>query len=234
VAFILKTIPDFCGMRWKWFKSYKTFWWPVFTGILLLACLVLFGHKADTFFALQLPHSELLNVVFSVITWMGDGLFCVLAVLLFALFVSTGRALCLASGYIAGSLVVQLGKLVFFKGTPRPIKWLELNRIVHELPQGLEPHLWNSFPSGHSASAMALFFLLATQVQSSKWRFFLGIMAIVTGYSRIYLYMHFPEDVLAGFIVGALTMVPLWIIWSGYLAKTKHSWMQRPLLKWRN
>ena len=96
MAFILKTIPDFCGMRWKWFKSYKTFWWPVFTGILLLACLVLFGHKADTFFALQLPHSELLNVVFSVITWMGDGLFCVLAVLLFALFVSTGRALCLA------------------------------------------------------------------------------------------------------------------------------------------
>lgn len=59
-----------------------------------------------------------------------------------------------------------------------------------------------SFPSGHTgasfAAASALYF------SGSKLRFPALILAALIGFSRLYLYVHYPTDVLAGAVLVAL------------------------------
>lgn len=70
-----------------------------------------------------------------------------------------------------------------------------------------------SFPSGHSMNTMAFFgflcFLLCTyglRKKQAKW-FYISLAALFTllvGISRVYLRVHYPSDVLAGFSAGAV------------------------------
>jgi len=65
----------------------------------------------------------------------------------------------------------------------------------------------DSFPSGHSTVS----FTLATIVshQYPRLRVPIYLMAIGTGFSRIYLGKHYPSDVLAGAVLGTLVGVQI-------------------------
>ncbi len=64
-----------------------------------------------------------------------------------------------------------------------------------------------SFPSGHTAASFAAVFALKT-AGSPLWKPALAV-AVVMAFSRLYLYVHWPSDVLAGAILGAV------LGWSG-------------------
>jgi undecaprenyl-diphosphatase len=78
----------------------------------------------------------------------------------------------------------------------------------------------SSFPSGHaSLSAIAyltLGALLARTHRSIAMRIFLmslaGAIAILVGISRIYLGVHYPSDVLAGWCIGSAWAIACWAI----------------------
>lgn len=70
-----------------------------------------------------------------------------------------------------------------------------------ELPLLVSPPGDASFPSGHTAAAFAMVFALKT-AGSSLWRPAL-VLAAVTAFSRLYLYVHWPTDVLGGILLGA-------------------------------
>ena len=57
-----------------------------------------------------------------------------------------------------------------------------------------------SFPSGHTqvsvVSAMAIF------QNNRKWGIAAFVLASLIAFSRLYLYVHFPTDVLAGIVIG--------------------------------
>lgn len=69
-----------------------------------------------------------------------------------------------------------------------------------------------SYPSGHAMSAMAFYgFLiyLIFRIKMNKWlRIFLAILfaalILLIGLSRIYLGVHFPSDVVGGFVAGLI------------------------------
>lgn len=60
-----------------------------------------------------------------------------------------------------------------------------------------------SFPSGHTAAAFAavsaMFF-----VKNRLW-IPAGILAVVIAFSRMYLYVHYPTDILGGIVVGIVS-----------------------------
>lgn len=57
-----------------------------------------------------------------------------------------------------------------------------------------------SFPSGHTAASFAA--ATAIYAINRKWGIAAYILATVMGFSRLYLGVHFPTDVLAGALVG--------------------------------
>ncbi len=59
-----------------------------------------------------------------------------------------------------------------------------------------------SFPSGHTAAAFTFAFALAPA--GKKWMSAAIAFACIMGFSRMYLTVHFPTDVLCGALVGAL------------------------------
>ena len=63
------------------------------------------------------------------------------------------------------------------------------------------PPLDASFPSGHTAASFAA--VAALKVSGSPlWKPALGLAAVIA-FSRLYLYVHWPSDVLGGALLGA-------------------------------
>lgn len=63
------------------------------------------------------------------------------------------------------------------------------------------PPLDASFPSGHTAASFAAVFALKAS-GSPLWKPAL-VLAVVMAFSRLYLYVHWPSDVLGGAVLGA-------------------------------
>lgn len=72
-----------------------------------------------------------------------------------------------------------------------------------------------SYPSGHSFVALAFYGFLIYLIYKSKWNkkikiiisTFLIVLILLIGISRIYLGVHYPSDVTAGFIGGAIYLI---------------------------
>ena len=66
-----------------------------------------------------------------------------------------------------------------------------------------------SFPSGHSAAAFcAVGVLYGAKIRELFWPVF--VLAILIGFSRLYLYVHFPTDVLVGAFCGFAIGYVVW------------------------
>lgn len=76
---------------------------------------------------------------------------------------------------------------------------------------GISPHTY-SFPSGHALVSLCFYGvmagLLSARIKSTPWRILLwtaAVLLILTiGLSRIYLGVHYPSDVLAGYLAATV------------------------------
>ena len=62
-----------------------------------------------------------------------------------------------------------------------------------------------SFPSGHTAASFSIATILYLNIPQLMIPVML--LALLVGISRIYLAVHYPSDVLVGFIVGSVTSI---------------------------
>lgn len=81
---------------------------------------------------------------------------------------------------------------------------------------------WTSFPSGHAIASISVLFTLAIMLHRErgwKWPYLVAaIVASGSAYSRIYLAVHWPTDVIGGLIVGA---VWLWACYRSFTGEGK-------------
>lgn len=100
----------------------------------------------------------------------------------------------IAAGIVAWQGINRVARLFFER--QRPIHDLPLKEILFERPE-------NSFPSDHAAfmSAIAFYFLLRKQKSAAVWLFALAILA---GIARVAVAVHYPSDIVVGFLDGFL------------------------------
>lgn len=87
----------------------------------------------------------------------------------------------------------------------------ELLKLVFRRPRppaffGLAESTGYSFPSGHAVVSLTFFSALALFVMPRRWLYYIAAALPVAaiGYSRIYLGVHYPSDVLAGWAAAAV------------------------------
>lgn len=104
--------------------------------------------------------------------------------------------MCIAGFFLAWHLSDEYLKPLFSR--PRP--FIELGTCVF----GHKPSN-TSFPSGHTLTAATMATLICLYNQKDKWLWIVSIIfAVFVGYTRIYLGVHFPTDVIGGAVLGYL------------------------------
>ncbi len=177
-----------------------------------VALVIQFSYsKTDISIFINAHYSDFLDFACQYGTYLGDGLFVVIASLLLS-FYNKKMGVASVFSYTISSLIVQGLKHLVFDDRNRPSKFLDMNQM-HVVP-GVEIHNYNSFPSGHSAAAFAFFTILALFYQKPAFQILCLLLAIFTAYTRIYLLQHFFQDTLVGSAIGVTTSVLVyeWII----------------------
>ncbi len=162
------------------------------------------GNSADQFFRYY--------------THMGDGMIWIPVALLTIVFKRQWTLLVLTC-IISSTLVAQVSKNLFFKGVTRPSLAIQAPDSYHQVA-GVELHTLNSFPSGHSTTAFTIFLLAVILFPKQRWVLPLGFaLALLAGYSRVYLAQHFPIDVGGGMVSAVLAILLAWPVHQKWQAK---------------
>lgn len=126
------------------------------------------------------------------ITYLGDEIAFLVAALVVFWCVDKRRGYLLLSVGFFGTLTSQFMKLVF--QVPRP--WVLREGIAVE--GALEGAGGYSFPSGHSQSSVGTFGSIAITTKQKLVRIVCIVIAVLVPFSRMYLGVHTPADVLVG------------------------------------
>lgn len=167
--------------------------------------------------SIQNLRTPLLDIVMTFITKLGNmGIIWIIIGIFFLMqknkknkLIGTKLLLSLIISTILGSLIL---KPIIARKRP---SWIHNIDLLIKNPRDF------SFPSGHTYSGFAS----ATAVFRKKR--FLGtilyILAFLIAFSRMYLYVHFPTDIIAGIILGFFSEYIAEFIVSKILMRQKHA-----------
>lgn len=77
-----------------------------------------------------------------------------------------------------------------------------------------------SFPSGHAQISFTVWAFLAGVIRRRAFYIFATVMIIAVGFARLYSGVHFPKDVLYGWLLGAIiALIALLVIHKGLMTR---------------
>ena len=161
--------------------------------------------QAEIIRAIQSVASPALDIIFQAITMLGEDFFII--------FVATFIYWCFNKemGYwmcwclSLGNMVVSTIKVIFM--VDRPIGYEGIRTLREHTAPGY------SFPSGHTHASANFFTSVARAVNRKRfWTMAIVIPALV-GISRMYLGVHWPMDVAAGYVIGIGLPLVLWLVY---------------------
>ena len=151
--------------------------------------------------------SDLLTPFMKIITFLGNGgwfwILCAVILLVVPRTRKTGYAAVIS--LIFGAIITNL-LLKNIVARPRPFTEI----------QGLVPLITKptdfSFPSGHTTASFAVA-LVMLRMLPGKYGIPAVVLAALIAFSRLYLGVHYPTDVLAGFLVALMgSILSVWIV----------------------
>lgn len=96
---------------------------------------------------------------------------------------------------LIGSLLVTNGLLKNWIARPRPYTVWPIELLIDKHPEF-------SFPSGHTSASFAVAWMIF--MNKRRLGVYMLVIATLMGLSRLYLFMHYPTDVIGGAVVGIL------------------------------
>lgn len=174
---------------------------------LVVGIFVLFGTpKGDLVLFFNGNRSALGNVYFSIASRFAEYSF-ILFFLAFLLNKSFGNAFIAALVWAFSGIAAQSLKRFF--EMPRPAAFFD-ESTLNFIGSG-KLHYAHSFPSGHTTTAFALFFVFSLFAKDKKWQILFFILALSTAFARVYLLQHFFIDVYFGSILGVLVSIIVFV-----------------------
>ena len=171
--------------------------------VLIPAVLFLFCNgKVNSFMLLNGYHRNWLDNFFIAYTNLGNGIFAILlALICFFVLKKRKAGVVLLLAYASTGILAQIIKLLFH--LPRPLVYFRPQHFPFFIDSIIHAG-YNSFPSGHTATAFAIATVLAFYTTSTMRYLLLLLAAVLVAFSRVYLSQHFLLDVLAGSFIGVL------------------------------
>ncbi len=140
---------------------------------------------------------KFLDYFFIAVTSLSNkGIFWIILAVVLLCFKKTRKTgICLGTVLIIGEILGnQILKNLFERPRPYTVN-PDANVIIEKLSSF-------SFPSGHSRCAVECAVVIFAN--NKKWGIAAIVVAVLTCVSRMYLYMHYPTDVLAGAVLGVI------------------------------
>ena len=186
-------------------KHYQAFWIPYILFVVILTALILANEQADLHLWFTSHHTPAADLFFRYYTYVGGTVPYIMIVVL--LFYRYRIALFLLLTQLLSGLFTQIAKQTWDE--PRPLIYfkesfpnIELHRVAGEYL-----HSSHSFPSGHTTSAFAFFLALSFFTKRPALHILYFLLAVLVGFSRIYLSQHFALDVLVGSVIGVVITI---------------------------
>ena len=151
-------------------------------------------------------HTPFLDKIMVFITRLGDaGIIWIVLSIVLLLIPKTRKS---GAVMVAALVVDVLLCNIVLKNLVARTRPYDVNTGVHLLVAKLHDY---SFPPGHTAASFASVTALYLAGEKKLWKFAL-VLACLIAISRLYLYVHYPTDVLGGILFGVI---------SGYLGYRK-------------
>ncbi len=171
--------------------------------LLLLGASLYFG-RIPVFLLLNHDGGPILDVFFKWVTWAAEGWMWIPYLIALVGFFKKEVKIILIN-FLLSTIITQIPKNFIWDKVSRPTASGIPLSDMHTV-KGVVMHSWNSFPSGHTATAFTLF-LLTVYLFPNKWMLAIGcIYAILCAYSRVYLGQHFPMDLGGGMLVAVCSL----------------------------
>ena len=195
-------------------SPYRTRYFQSFIVLAIILLLgLLFIKQGDLVLLINQHRSGFLDLIMPYVTLLGDGWFYGIITLIILVWKwRLGLFFAFAGGIQA--LASAVLKRVIFGPLPRPLPYFEQQGITLDLIAGIEYARLFTFPSGHTMTAFMLMALLSFTILPRRYHLGLLLLAVIVGFSRIYLLQHFYRDVVAGAIIGVLlaTLLVSWLL----------------------
>lgn len=142
--------------------------------------------------------SEFFDGIMLAVTALGDkGVLWILLTLAMLCIPQTRKlGVCMALSLLINFILVNL-TVKPLVGRIRPFDLKSDIELLLEAPADY------SFPSGHTSASFAV--AVAVLFFNKKWGMSLIVLSSVIAFSRLYLYVHFPTDIIGGIIFGVVS-----------------------------
>lgn len=214
----------------KQLKRNQTFFIPCSVCLTLATIFLFTKSKAEGFILMNSFHRPWLDFFFEAFTFLGDGVVCLATSVLLFILKKSKKATTLLLAFITSGLTAQVLKRIFH--FPRPKAFFEAQGTVYSnFVADVTLSGYNSFPSGHTATAFALATCLVITFKKQRLAVPCLIGALIVAYSRVYLGQHFLMDVTLGASIGVFNaLIAHRIVYKFKLLKRLKKLTRKPVL----